>query len=161
MNKKACFIGHRNIWNENLKIKLAQVVEQEILTGTKHFTMGTHGDFDKVALNVCKDLRNRYKDIVIEVVIIDLQQLKTIVKSDPILGIEKYIPYDDVETVIYDTEQCHYKAKIISSNKQMVDNCTTLICYVNENKFKSGAKLILKYAKRKGLKIINLFTNGI
>ena len=120
--------------------------------------MGTHGDFDKVALNVCKDLRNRYKDIVIEVVTIDLQQLKTIVKSDPILGIEKYIPYDDVETVIYDTEQCHYKAKIISSNKQMVDNCTTLICYVNENKFKSGAKLILKYAKCKGLKIINLFT---
>ncbi len=161
MNKKACFIGHRNIWNENLKIKLAQVVEQEILTGTKHFTMGTRGDFDKVALNVCKDLRNRYKDIVIEVVIIDLQQLKTIVKSDPILGVEKYIPYDDVETVIYDTEQCHYKAKIISSNKQMVDNCTTLICYVNENKFKSGAKLILKYAKSKGLKIINLFTNGI
>lgn len=123
--------------------------------------METHGDFDKVALNVCKDLRNRYKDIVIEVVIIDLQQLKTIVKSDPILSIEKYIPYDDVETVIYDTEQCHYKAKIISSNKQMVDNCTSLICYVNENKFKSGAKLILKYAKSKGLKIINLFTNGI
>ena len=88
MNKKACFIGHRNIWNENLKIKLAQVVEQEILTGTKHFTMGTDGDFDKVALNVCKDLRNRYKDIVIEVVIIDLQQLKTIIKSDPILALK-------------------------------------------------------------------------
>lgn len=74
MNKKVCFIGHRNSWNEDLKNKLTQVVEQEILSGTKHFTMGTHGDFDKMALNVCKDLRNRYKDIVIEVVISGLQQ---------------------------------------------------------------------------------------
>ena len=42
----------------------------------KCFTMGTHGDFDKEALSVCRDLRRKYKDIKIEVVITSFAQIK-------------------------------------------------------------------------------------
>ena len=39
----------------------------------------------------------------------------------------------------------------------MIDACDTLICYVDENAYRSGAKTSMRYAKRKGLKIINLY----
>ena len=39
----------------------------------------------------------------------------------------------------------------------MIDNCDTLICYVNKKRSRSGAKTAMNYAKRKGLQIINLF----
>ena len=38
----------------------------------------------------------------------------------------------------------------------MIDTCDTLICYVNKKHNPSGAKHAMNYAKRKGLKIINL-----
>jgi hypothetical protein len=39
----------------------------------------------------------------------------------------------------------------------MIDTCDTLICYVNKKRSPSGAKTAMNYAKRKGLKIINLY----
>jgi hypothetical protein len=39
----------------------------------------------------------------------------------------------------------------------MIDNCDTLICYVNKKHNPSGAKTTMNYAKRKGLEIINLY----
>ena len=39
----------------------------------------------------------------------------------------------------------------------MIDGCDTLICYVDPKRYRSGAKTAMNYAKRKGLKIINLY----
>lgn len=158
MNKKICFIGHRHIYNyKEIRESLYSVVEQEIKKGCKFFTMGTHGWFDKLALSVCRELRNIYKDIEIEVVITSFKEIEPIIDHDPILGDEKYIPYSDVKTTMYDIEEKHYKRKIVVSNQQMIDNCNTLICYVNPTKTYSGAILAYKYAKKKGLQIVNLY----
>lgn len=159
MNKKVCFIGHRKIF-ENVKEKLKNAIENEIKNGCKFFTMGTHGDFDKVALSVCRDLRKKYKEIQIEVVITSLKTIAPIIDCDKIFGDEKYIPFADVQTIMYDIEEEHYKRKIIASNKKMIDNCDTLICYVNKKHNPSGANLAMNYAERKGIKIINLYNEN-
>ena len=39
----------------------------------------------------------------------------------------------------------------------MIDTCDALICYVDEKAYRSGAKTAMRYAKRKGLRIINLY----
>ena len=39
----------------------------------------------------------------------------------------------------------------------MIDRCDTIICYVDEKKYKSGAKTAMNYAKKQGLKIINIY----
>lgn len=67
------------------------------------------------------------------------------------------VPYSDVSTIMYDIEDAHYKRQITLSNRQMLDTCDTLICYVDERSYKSGAKSALHYAVRKGLRIINLY----
>ena len=40
-------------------------------------------------------------------------------------------PFADVKTVLFDIEETHYRRKITLSNRQMIDGCNTLICYVN------------------------------
>ena len=158
MNKKVCFIGHRNVFKYNqIRENLYSVVEQEIKKGCKFFTMGTRGEFDKLALSICRELRNIYKDIEIEVVITSFKEIKPIIDHDPIFGDEKYIPYSDVKTTMYDIEEEHYKRKIVVSNQQMIDNCDTLICYVNPTKTYGGAKYAYQYAKKQNKKIINFY----
>ena len=155
---RVCFIGHRNIY-ENIREKLKVAVENEIRNGADFFTMGTHGDFDRMALSVCRELRKTYKNIIIEVVITSFKSIEPIIDHDEIFGDEKYYPYADVQTTMYNIEEEHYKRQIIASNKQMVDSCDTLICYVNKKHNPSGAKTAMNYAKRRGLNIINLYSN--
>ena len=159
MIRKIAFIGHKNLWGncERIKEKLYKLVEQEIQNGCKIFTMGTHGEFDKLALSVCRELRKTYKDIEIEVAITSLKTIEPIIDYDPIFGNEKYFLYDDVTTIMYNIEEVHYKRKIVVSNQQMIDTCDTLICYVDISKIYGGAILAYKYAKKKGLHIVNLY----
>ncbi len=145
MSNKVCFIGHREYLPMDINEKLYSAVQKEINLGCKFFTMGTHGKFDLTSLRVCKKLRQVYKDIKIEVVITSLRQID--------------FAYKDVETIMYDIEDAYFKQKITLSNKYMIDNCDTLICYVIPNEYRSGAKAAMNYAKRKGLKIINLYNN--
>ena len=154
MNERIAFTGHRYIWDSELRDKLKSVIIEETKSGNKFFTMGTHGDFDKLALSVCREVRKDFPDIEIEVVITSINAIQQ----------EKYFGkiitnYDDVKTVMYDIEETYFKRQIIESNRQMIDNCNTLICFVNKKRYSSGAKLTMNYAKRKGLRIINLFEN--
>ena len=154
MNNKIVFIGHRNINQYNrIKAKLYSELKKQIENGSKFFTMEKHGDFDKLALCVCRELRKIYKDIEIEVVVTSFSEIKPI-----IYGKEKnYTLYDDVKTVMYDIETVHYKRKIVVSNQQMINNANTLICFIDTSKSFGGAILAYKYAKKKGLHIVNLY----
>lgn len=152
MSKKVAFIGHRRIkYNSPILERLKEAIQNEVDCGCRIFTMGVHGEFDEMALRVCRSFRKTYTDMRIEVV---LTSLHTIEKQDEF---DTYVPYEDVETVIYDIEDEHFKRQITVSNRQMIDTCDTLICYVDKSEYKSGAKTAMNYAKRKGLKIVNLF----
>ena len=160
--KKVCFIGHRHIYNyKEIREKLYNIVKEEINNGCKFFTMGTHGEFDEMALSVCRELRKIYTDIEIEVVITSFKTIEPIIDHDPFFGDEKYIPYSDVKTTMYDIEEEHYKRKIVVSNQQMIDNCDTLICYVNSKRNYGGAIMAYNYAKKKGLQMVNLLNDII
>ena len=158
MDKKICFIGHRNVYKYGeIEKRLYNLIEEKIIDGYKCFTMGTRGEFDKLALSVCRQLRNFYKFIKIEVVITSFKTIESKIEHDEIFGDEKFMPYNDVQTVMYEIEEVHLKKQIIVSNQQMIDTCDTLICYVDTNRYVSGAKIAMKYALKKGLNIINLF----
>lgn len=152
-----CFIGHRRIGFGPIRERLKSAIEKKVKEGCRFFTMGTHGEFDELALSVCRELRNTYADIKIEVVITSLKKTEKQLLYDDEFGKEYETPYSDVLTTMYEIEEAHYKRQIIESNHQMIDNCDTLICYVNTKQNPSGAKLAMNYAKRKGLEIINLY----
>lgn len=155
--KKVCFIGHRDFWCDDLKQRLYNEVENQIKKGYKVFTMGTRGKFDALSLSVCRQLRKIYNDIEIEVIITSLNQIKPVLDFDPIFGVEKHIPYEDVKTVMFNIEEEFYKRKIVVSNKKMIDSSSTLICYVDTKRTYGGAIVAFKYAKKKGLNVVNLY----
>lgn len=150
MGNRTAFIGHRNVYYSIIKERLQTAIEQQIADGCKSFTMGTHGEFDEMALNACRSARLNHPDIKIEVVLTSYHTVEKKTEFD-------YVPYQDVETTMYDIEDEHFKNQIIVSNRKMIDQCDTLICYVNKKQSPSGAKMAMNYAKRKGLKIINLY----
>ncbi len=165
MSKIVCFIGHREILYKQVKERLSTAIQNEIDSGCRFFTMGTHGEFDSLALSKCKEFRNIYKDIEIEVVLTSYHKVKNKLletyknkDGEVVLVHENYNYYDDVKTIIYDIEDIHFKKQITESNKKMIDSCDTIICYVDESKTKSGAKTALNYAKKKGLQIVNIYS---
>ena len=147
---KTAFIGHRKIFARDIAERLVVAIQTELESGCKSFMMGTHGEYDSLALLVCRRLRQIHKELEIEVVITSLNAIK----KDGKLGIA---PYSDVKTVMYDIEDIHFKRQITLSNRKMIDDCDTLICYVNTSEYRSGAKSALRYAEKQGLKIVNLF----
>ena len=98
---------------------MQNAIEQCINDGCSHFLMGTHGEFDKMALDACRFVRKQHPNINIEVV---LTSYHIIEKKDSL----DYVPYQDVETVIFDIEDLHFKQQITASNRQMIDECDTL-----------------------------------
>lgn len=147
---KAAFIGHRQVLAKNVYEKLAKTIEVQILNGCKSFTMGTYGEFDRLALSACRNLRRQYKDIEIEVV---LTSLHSIEKQDEL----NITPYSDVKTVMYEIEDTYFKRQITLSNRMMIDTCDTLICYVDKNAYRSGAKTAMRYTEKHNINIINLY----
>ena len=139
MTKKTTFIGHRDFLPGDIEERLRFAVQKEIDLGCRYFVVGSHGEFDRVALGVCELMRQIYPEIKIEVAITSFNQ-----------------DYYNVDTVMFEIEEVHYKRRIIESNKQMVDACDTLICYVRPNSWRSGAKQILNYAKSKNKIIVNI-----
>lgn len=147
---RVAFIGHRKVFAKIIDEKLADAIQTEIANGCREFTMGTHGEFDKLALKTYSRLRKTYDNFEIEVVITSLNA----VKKDS--GFDTF-PYKDVKTVMYEIEETHYKRQITLSNRKMLDTCDTLICYADTSAYSSGAKTALRYAEKKGIKIVNLY----
>ena len=142
--RKTAFIGHRLVLKEGIFELLLTETERQIKAGCLAFTMGTHGEFDRLALSACRLLRERYPEMRIEVVL-----------SSPTSANSGR--YGDVDTVLYDIEELHYKRRIAWSNRRMIDGCDTLICYVDEAAYRSGAKTALRYAQKRGVNILNLY----
>lgn len=147
---KTAFIGHRQIFAKGIDERLITAIQTEIEGGCSSFMVGIHGEFDRLALNACRQLRQTYSELEIEVVITSLNAIKKVGEFD-------IAPYADVNTVMYDIEDVHFKQQITLSNRKMIDDCNTLICYVNTSEYRSGAKTAVRYAEKCGLKIVNLY----
>lgn len=149
--ERIAFIGHRDVDIVKIKNRLKSIVEKEIQNNVCHFIMGTHGNFDKLALLVCRELKQKYNNIQIEVVLNSLHKITN--KDDEC----QICAYSDIETILFDTDNVFYKRKIIADNMKMIEKSTKLICYVDETNSNSNSKKIMNYAKKLNKIVINVF----
>ena len=47
---KTAFIGHRKIFAKDIEERLATAIQTELNNGCTSFIIGTHGEFDRLAL---------------------------------------------------------------------------------------------------------------
>lgn len=149
--KTCALFGHRIVLDNDLENKLYSEIEKLILKGTLDFLIGSHGDFDKLALSVCKKLKKKYQ---INITIV-FTTLNAFIKKD--FDLSRADCYCDINTKVYDIENIHFKKKIIVSNQKMVNESDIVVCYINSNKNYGGAIKVLEYATKLNKPIINLY----
>lgn len=141
--KTATFIGHRNCYAID-KEKLTEEIRKLAEQGISEFLCGGMGDFDGLCAHIVRNLKKEYKNIKVCLVIPYL----TFSSAD----------FEYYDEIIYPEgfEKYFFKSAIIKRNHFLVDNSSVSICYVNRSS--GGAARTFEYAKKQGIKMINLGT---
>ena len=150
MNKRCCFAGHGKICpTDDISDNLANLIEKLITEeNVSNFWVGNYGDFDKLSAKAVRNLKVKYPNIQLNLVIpyltSDINEYKEFY----------YRNYDHI--LMADLpEQTPKKFHILKCNEYMVQNSDFIICYVRYGW--GGAAKTLEYAqKKKHIKIFNL-----
>ncbi len=145
--------GHRQIFSPNTEQNLYNYLKSRVEGRCVRVLVGSHGEYDRLAFSVCRRLKHEGYDIDIHWVFTSLNRVR--------LGMYDSfgkLYYTDVQSVMYDIEEVHYKRKIIVSNQKMVDESDEVIVYCTEfHKEYSGTYRIMQYAKKCNKPVINLY----
>ncbi len=149
-----CFFGHRTInETEELRTKITEVVERLITDeNVDTFLFGSKSEFDRLCLELVTKIKEKYphvKRIYVraEFPFINDDYLAYLLKS-----------YDDT----YYPENLHGsgRAAYVERNYEMINNSKYCIVYYDEPNApttrKSGTKIALDYAIKKGREVILL-----
>lgn len=153
--KTVCFFGHRVVWEEKrVRAILCEKVEELARQGFSVFKVGIHGDFDKLALSACCEIRNTFPQMQIQVVLTSPCFLTK--NKDGFSRVDGFEHFG-VETMIYPIEDMHFKQQITQTNRMIVDDSDLVVCYVDYDARHSGAKNAVKYAFEQGKEVFNLY----
>ncbi len=149
-----CFIGHRAIFETNqLNTKLFEIIEKLIIEkNVDTFLFGSKSQFNSLCHKIVTQIKEKYPHIKRVYVRAEYQYID-----------EKYKKY-----LLQNYEDTYYPEKIYGSgrlayierNYEMIDNSRFCIIYYDKQiaspDYKSGTKIALEYAKKRGKRIINI-----
>ncbi len=133
---KTCFMfGHSTASYDALP-KIEAVAERHYLDyGVRSFMVGSRGAFDQMAATAIKRLKGKYPDI----------SLQLLLAYHP--GERAVDLWDGFDSSYYPPlEGVPRKFTIVRANQYMIDNCDTIICYVNGI---GNCRNFLEYAQRR------------
>ena len=134
------FIGHREA-DEHLLPRLEWVIDRLILEeNVRYFYVGGYGGFDRIAAVAVKQVKQKYPDITLMLVL-------------PYHPAERTVPTPTGFDGTYHPEGLENTPRryaIVCTNKIMVDTCDWLVCYVRHGV--SNSRNLLEYAQRRANK---------
>lgn len=153
-NKTACFTGHREIryqdvnLQEDLKVILVDLINQ----GYLYFGAGGARGFDTLAAETVLELRKQYPQIYL-ILILPFKNQYGYEKGWSNQEIEKYVELKEkAQKVVYIQEK-YSSGVYYKRNRHLVDFSSVCICY--QYKETGGTAYTTKWAKSRGLKVIN------
>ncbi len=147
--KTVSLSGNRQLLSDFKKDKVLLVLENLIKKGFNTFLCGMAVGFDTECFLILKELREIYPINIYACVPCKDQDKSFSEKEKEIY--QKLLK--DSDEVILLSEH-YYKGCMIVRNKYMVDNSSVLVCY--NRKDSGGTFYTVNYAKKRGLKIIEL-----
>ena len=143
MKEKRCFfIGHRNA-PESIYPNIVSTIEELIVeNGVKEFIVGNYGMFDSMVIRALQQLKIKYPDIVLLLLIPYHPSAKKVVKPEG---------FDD----IYYPEGMEFvpnRAAIVRANEMAIAKSGFLVAYFKYSA--SNTLRFMNYATHKNLKII-------
>ena len=152
-DKTCCFTGHRDLPSnqyQNIFQKTKETIESFINKGYRFFCAGGALGFDTLAALAVLQLKERYPDIRLILVLPCLSQAKRWSKED----------VDIYESIKRQADQIIYTSKeytrgcMHKRNRHLVDNSSACISFLTESK--GGTAYTVDYAKKHGLSVINI-----
>ena len=151
--KTCCFTGHRSLSDqEKLKaaVRLRRVIEEQIKAGVVFYGAGGARGFDALASQTVLDMKKEYPQLRLILVLPCEDQTRGWRSEDIAV-------YEDIkrrsDKVVY-VSRAYTPDCMQRRNRHLVDHSGTCICYLT--KTSSGTAYTVDYARRKGLRIINL-----
>ena len=149
-----CFFGHRTITEtEELKAKLTEIIEG-LITEQKvdTFLFGSKSRFDDLCLELATEIKERYPHIKRVYVRAEFPDITD--------DYEVYLSQFYDETYFPEKIRNAGKAAYVERNREMIDCSRFCVVYCNQANApttrKSGTKIALDYAVKKGREIIKL-----
>ena len=151
--RTACFTGHRTLPAEELS-KISKHLEDTLIAlieqGYCYFSAGGALGFDTLAAQVVLRLREHYPQIRLILVLPCRNQTR----GWPQDSIDIY---EDIkrraDKVIYTSEN-YFRGCMQKRNRHLVDSSSVCICYLTKST--GGTAYTVNYARRMGLRVINL-----
>lgn len=154
--KTCCFTGHRQIPSEYLPAitrKLRDTLIFYIEQGYQYFGAGGALGFDTLAARTVLNLKQRYPDIKLILVLPCKDQATRWSASD----IEEYERIKSCADKIVYTAERYFNGCMQKRNRHLVDCSSLCICYLTKQS--GGTKYTVDYATANGVSVINLATN--
>lgn len=153
MDKTVCFTGHRTIPADQydaIRQRLTSIIISLISRGYRFFGAGGALGFDTMVAQAVLALKSQYPHIRLILVLPCVSQAKSWNEHDQAVY-EKLKARADkvVYTSIEYTRGCMHKR-----NRHLVDNSSACVCYLT--RASGGTAYTVKYARKKGLEVINI-----
>lgn len=151
-NQTVCFTGHRKIPADQklLDRALTYSVEAAINNGYRYFGAGGALGFDTAAALAVIRARKVHPDVRLILVLPCREQAARWSERDKKLY-ERI--KEKADKVIYTSED-YFNGCMQKRNRHLVDNSSLCLCYLTEPR--GGTYYTVKYAEKKGIKIINI-----
>ena len=149
-----CFTGHRDLTKRHasrLPIELNKILEELYEKGARIFRSGGALGFDTAAALAVIELRKKHPDVKLHMVLPCRDQDKLWSLRSKMLY-RRILRKSDEITYVADkyTRDC-----MLDRNRRMVDGSHVCVAYYNGGS--GGTGYTYSYAKRKGIKIFNLY----
>ena len=151
--RTACFTGHREIssfQSFTIRRKLKKTLPELIKQGYCYFGTGGALGFDTIAAQTVLDLRKKYPNIKLILVLPCVTQADRWNKNDR--EIYEYIK-EQADKVVYISDQ-YTRGCMHKRNRHLVENSSVCICYLTQRT--GGTAYTVNYALNKGLKVENI-----
>ena len=146
------FAGHREVYQTKISDKLDEALAKIIETDDSFiFLVGGMGDFDGMCSSAVRRAKKKHPDKRISLELVLPYLTSELNKSK-----EYYETYFDDVIVPSELAGVHYKSAITKRNRWMVEQSNWIIAFVYRDF--GGAYTTLRYAEKKGLRVINLAT---
>lgn len=150
-NKTCCFTGHRIIKKDDvtyIKKNLEQSIENLIERGVIYFGCGGAIGFDTLAAETVIELKRKYPEIKLILVLPCADQNKYWNEKDKAVYKEIKSKADKVRIL----SGTYFPGCMQTRNRHLIDNSGFCIAYLRKQT--GGTEYTVRYAKNKGVKVI-------
>lgn len=152
-----CFTGHRSMPRDDTTLNntLKNVITNCIMSGTSDFYSGGAAGFDTAAARTVLKLKKSYP-IKLHLVLPCNNEEQTLK-----MNIDEKAEFMNVlalaDSIEYTSEHCDNNC-MKKRNLRLVEYADICICFLNENRKRSGTSQTVNFAQKKGIEIINIYT---